>query len=462
MSSVAGTPPITRLRRSISDLSAISEDREGPPPRHRWIFALVCLELFSGQFAFAVFAPFFPQEAASKGMSPAVLGWVFGIFQVVVVLFTPITLRLVPSLGPRALLHAANFITGLSSLAFGLTWYAREGTQFTVLCFAVRMIAATGVSIQMVVGYGLLPYLFKEGVSAAAGILETVIGLAFTIAPVAGSWLYILGGGAEGTGYVLPWYVLGTVQLVLGFFMLVALPSLPSPPNEPADMTRFSPMVIIPCIICVVSAAAIEFIAPTIQPYLAGAPFNYSVQTVGLVFAVCSLVYSAAGPLTGFLDDWTGGKCSFIIMAVGLLITGVGYTALGPADWLEDAAGLKPGPTGVWTGVGLIGVGTALALIPTYHSILVFAKHPDEHSRSTATSGLYNAVYGCGAFLGPTLGGSLGESIGVANSYTDCGVFCVLFAIVVLLFARAAQKPAPVHARSALIEPLAPSAVGHA
>jgi len=45
---------------------------------------------FSTQVSFAVIAPFFPVEAAKKGASSTEIGLVFGIFQLVIFVTSPV------------------------------------------------------------------------------------------------------------------------------------------------------------------------------------------------------------------------------------------------------------------------------------------------------------------------------------------------------------------------------------
>lgn len=403
--------------------------------RHKqWIFVAICSELFLGQLGFAIFAPFFPEEAGKKGVSPSMLGWIFGVFQVVVVAFTPLTMKILPVIGPTNLLNISNFLTGLSNIAFGYSWYVDAGPQFIFMCFLTRIIAGIGVSMEMLVGYGLLPYLYEESLSTASSIVETVLGVAFIAAPVIGSGLYLLGGGASGQGYVLPFVVLGTCQCIFGVIMLACFPHLPIESESNASIFAFSPRVIMPVAICVISSAVIEFTGPTLQPFLAAAPFHFGIARVGFVYAVNGIVYTLCGPLVGMLDDRSEGAWAIPIMLFGIFGTGAGYVVLAPADWVQPYVPLGLNVNGVWLGMCLIGSFAAFGLVPTYGSIFQCALDKDDKtSASNSTSALYNVVYGLGAFLGPTLGGVLGDAFGTASSYSLCGVFCMLYSVALLL-----------------------------
>lgn len=396
--------------------------------KKKFVFVAVCTELFLGQLGFAIFAPFFPEEATTMGVSPSMLGWIFGIFQVVVVAFTPITMKLLPFFGPTNLLNVSNFLVGLSNIAFGYSWYVDAGPHFIIACFVTRIVGGIGVSMQMLVGYGLLPHLFDESLSTASSIVETVLGVAFIAAPVIGSGLFLLGGGAEGQGYVLPFVFLGTCQCIFGVLMLACFPHLPIETESNSSIFAFSPRVAIPVVICIISSAAIEFTGPTLQPLLAAPPFGFGIARVGLVYAVNSIFYTVFGPLVGMLDDRSEGAYAIPIMLFGVFGTGVGYVFLAPADWVQDYVPIGLTENGMWLGICLIGSFAAFGLVPTYGSIFNCATDSDTTAASNATSALYNVVYGLGAFLGPTLGGYLGGTFGAASSYSMCGVFCMVVA----------------------------------
>lgn len=400
----------------------------------QWIFFAICSELFLGQLGFAIFAPFFPEEAGKKGVSPLTLGWIFGVFQIVVVAFTPLTMKILPVAGPTNLLNVSNFLTGFSNIAFGYSWYANAGPQFIFMCFLTRIVAGVGVSMEMVIGYGLLPYLYEESLSTASSIVETVLGVAFIVAPVIGSGLYLLGGGASGQGYVLPFVLLGTCQCIFGIIMLACFPHLPIESESNASIFAFSPRVFVPLAICVISSAVIEFTGPTLQPFLADAPFHFGVARVGFVYAVSSIVYTVCGPLVGMLDDRSEGAWSIPIMLFGIFGAGAGYVVLAPADWVQRYVPLALNVNGMWLGICLIGSSAAFGLVPTYGSIFQCALDKDDKTAaSNATSALYTIVYGVGAFLGPTLGGALGDAFGTASSYSLCGVFCMMVSVVFLV-----------------------------
>jgi len=410
------------------------------PAQRRWTFVLVCVELFVGQLGYAVMFPFFPGEADDKGLSSGLVGWIFGVFQLVVVICTPISAKMIPRYGPTWLLNSSNFLIANANILFGFVWLISSPWLFAVCCIALRAILGVGVAIAMTTGYALLPYLFGDRLSTGAGILETVMGIAFIAAPVLGAQLYNLGGGADKLGFVVPFIVLGGVQDVLGVYCLFRFPSLPKPEDTNSSLYNFSPWVLVPCSICTISAAAMEFTGPNLEPFLAAAPFHMSVSDVGWVYAVCSLVYTFLGPLVGMLDDKFEGKHAQRFMGFGIVALGFSFLQLGPAAWITRLTGLERSPTNLWISICIIGIGSAFGLIPTYNNIYNWGMHGNEDDTAAATSALYNMVYAFGGFLGPTLAGWLGSASvmgedAIAESYSLFGAVCMIMGLIFFLMA---------------------------
>lgn len=92
-------------------------------------------------------------------------------------------------------------------MLFGTLEFVDDDAQFIILCFLIRGCGAVGASAFSTAGATFIANLFPDKVSAVMGILETFIGLGFSIGPVIGGSLYTLGG------FQLPFYVLGAIML---------------------------------------------------------------------------------------------------------------------------------------------------------------------------------------------------------------------------------------------------------
>lgn len=163
------------------------------------------------------------------------------------------------------------------------------------------------------------------------------------------------------------------------------------------------------------------------------APFNYSITSVGSVFALLSVVCDIAGPLVGIVDDRTDGKFAVPIMISGILIMAIGYAFLGPTDWVTDLVRIEKSETNMLIGISLIGFGSVLGLIPAYSNIFQSVALANEDRQADATSALYNVMYAGGAFIGPSVAGGLGEKIGYTDSYTVFALFLLVMVIILIV-----------------------------
>eukprot|EP00405_Crypthecodinium_cohnii_P039097 CAMPEP_0206539712 /NCGR_PEP_ID=MMETSP0325_2-20121206/8582_1 /ASSEMBLY_ACC=CAM_ASM_000347 /TAXON_ID=2866 /ORGANISM="Crypthecodinium cohnii, Strain Seligo" /LENGTH=313 /DNA_ID=CAMNT_0054037315 /DNA_START=630 /DNA_END=1568 /DNA_ORIENTATION=- len=271
--------------------------------------------------------------------------------------------------------------------------------------------------------------------------MEGVLGLGMISGPIVGSLLFGVGGGEEHIGFVLPFMVLGGIEALFAVFNLFLLPNLPLPPPKKPSLRKYSWKVVVPWLNCVVSGAGIGLLSPTMEPHLL--PIM-SVQTIGFVFAACCGCYTLAAPLVGCFDDATSGRFALFCMALGNVITGVGYglTAPVPLHWGGKEWSL--GPAFVWPAACLIGAGLAFGLVPIYKQILQYAKHEDQEQRDVASSALLTVSMSTGAFLGPVLGGMLSEALGTRKTYIVAAVAFEVMAVVLLCFGLAPGFREPV------------------
>lgn len=73
-----------------------------------WIAACVSLQ-----------APFFPAEAEDKGATPSQYGLVFGVYELVIVVISPLCGKLMGVISPNFLIQAGLMLTGVSTILFG-------------------------------------------------------------------------------------------------------------------------------------------------------------------------------------------------------------------------------------------------------------------------------------------------------------------------------------------------------
>lgn len=114
---------------------------------------------------------------------------------------------------------------------------------------------------------------------------------------------------------------------------------------------------------------------------------------MGFVFLLMSAAYAILSPITGWIASKMDNK--FPLMICGLFLSSVGLSLLGPS-------GFVPLDPAVWlTSVAMVimGLAYAVAFIPTFESILIFAVMNgfDDNVRTySLVSGLWSSMYSLG------------------------------------------------------------------
>ena len=113
--------------------------------RQQWLVTItfIVINLFNAM-CFSMQAPFYPIEAEMKGCTPSEYGLVFGVFELVVFLVSPIIGANLNRLGIKATLCTGIGAVGVSTVLFGLLDKLENGKVFLAFSFVLRIIAAAG------------------------------------------------------------------------------------------------------------------------------------------------------------------------------------------------------------------------------------------------------------------------------------------------------------------------------
>ena len=85
--------------------------------RQRRLLALMAYGNFWVAACVSLQAPFFPNEAEKKGASSTIYGLVFGVYELMIIMFSPVFGRFVSS--ANFLVQAGLAVCGLSTVLFG-------------------------------------------------------------------------------------------------------------------------------------------------------------------------------------------------------------------------------------------------------------------------------------------------------------------------------------------------------
>ncbi|XP_065284177.1 MFS-type transporter SLC18B1-like [Dermacentor albipictus] len=397
----------------------------------------LCLVNFTSYISYSVIAPFYPQEATFKGMREAVSGFVFSVYALTMMVFSPIFGKLVPILGAKLIFFSGILCAGGANILFGLLDMVEDTLMFTVLSFLVRILEALGAAGFSTASYSIVLHVYPDRISTVFGIIETAVGVGMSIGPAIGGALYSVGG------FGLPFYILGSCVLLtfpICWFIMrdIQVQALETRKESYFTLLRI-PQVIIVSIILVIGSQSQGFVEPTLEPHMRR-EFDVDTSIVGSFFLVMSAVFSICSPLVGFICMKTEQRIP--IMIVGLIIMAAAQIFMGPAPFLGI-------PSNLWATlatVSILGASFAFAYVPTMESMIRAATSggmEEDIGTYALVSGWWNSMYSLGEVIGPSIGGVLLDLIGFPWASTLVAAGSLLTAFIATLYWCCASRNEP-------------------
>ncbi|KAK9503714.1 hypothetical protein O3M35_010217 [Rhynocoris fuscipes] len=133
----------------------------------RQILTLVVFSIadFCNAICVSLQAPFYPKEAEKKGATATEYGLVFGIFELVVFVTSPIYGQHLNRIGPKYLFNGGIFTTGICAILFGFLDKVNGHIPFITLSFIIRIIEAMGNSAFLTASFAIIAKEFPENVA---------------------------------------------------------------------------------------------------------------------------------------------------------------------------------------------------------------------------------------------------------------------------------------------------------
>jgi len=252
--------------------------------------------------------------------------------------------------GNLAVMKVGLVIIGVGHLMVALicphlTLWSLFGVYFTL-----RLILGYFEGLLSITAAGIIIRCLPESVSPMAiGAMEASRTLAFLIAPIFGSALFLAGGSS----FRLPYLILGIILLAflvaLQFLLSISKGDLLNrgvqveKPNTWALVKK--PPVIALLIAVLVNFIPVSAIEPALEPYLTGAPFNISVSQVGLTLVIIS-VADVTGAMIAAPLSAAFGHVPMLYITVGFMLTSTFLLAEGPQTWLAVILSFIPASFG--------------------------------------------------------------------------------------------------------------------
>ncbi|XP_044280332.1 MFS-type transporter SLC18B1 isoform X2 [Varanus komodoensis] len=381
---------------------------------------------FCSMICYSILGPFFPREAENKGANTTIVGLIFGCFALINFLSSLIMGKYLVQIGAKFMLVAGMFVSGWVTILFGMLDRAPNGPVFIGLCFLVRAVDAIGFAAAMTASFSILAKAFPNNIATVLGILEIFTGLGLVLGPPIGGFLY------QTFGYEVPFIALGCLVLLMVPLNMYLLPSYDAVPSKDSFWKlTLLPKVLLLCLTMFSLSGSLGFLDPTMSLFVLK-KFKLPAGYVGLVFLGLALSYSLSSPLLGFLSDKMPHLRKWLLV-LGSFLASLCYFFLGPAPILHIDSKL-------WLFVltlVLIGFSLGMSLMPLFPEVLSTAyENGFEEGLSLLglISGLFNACWSLGSFVGPTLGGFLNDKLGFEWAAAIQGGFPLLSALAMGIF----------------------------
>jgi MFS family permease len=169
--------------------------------------------------AYAIVAPFLPFEFERKGISQTYMGYVFAIYSLAVIIFSPICGSMIGKIGRINLIRIGVTCMGLSFIALGAASLIEDKTTFITISLVTRFFQGFASSAIQTTCYSISTNFYPDHKEALVGYIEAVTGIGLIMGPLIGTLLYSLGG------YAFTFYAFASFFVVFFFFIGVLFPS---------------------------------------------------------------------------------------------------------------------------------------------------------------------------------------------------------------------------------------------
>ena len=269
--------------------SLVSGDEFPTTDRTSLIFC--CLATALSDLNFSLIAPFFPSVALSHGLTSTGIGVIFAAQPLSVMIGALLAPDVLERSGPFVSLRAATFAQAAFTFVMATTDHLFEGwLPFLVACTCLRVLQGLACGLTETASASLaMRSVPADQIAGAVGMVSAARAVGVVAGPPLG------GLGFDFLGFAAPFAFASALLLTLAFVMVLlpVAPAAMSPAtkaNAPTGQLLRVGEVLAALVAMWSVHSSITFLAPTLQPYLAGRPFDFSSSQIGLVFTLCDSV----------------------------------------------------------------------------------------------------------------------------------------------------------------------------
>nr|CAB3266125.1 MFS-type transporter SLC18B1-like [Phallusia mammillata] len=436
---LVGEAHLKQANESIDHISKVSETTDSELPEKLYfgytkrqfkVFISLVLLSLNDIMSYSAIAPFYPVVAANKGLNPTQVGIIFSSYSVFGMLASLVIGIVLVRVGAKFCVIAGMFWNAGALFCFGFLDHC-DYTSFFVLSIASRSLMGFGSNTAFTAMFAIIFQEFNERAITVLSISEALVGVGGMLGPLIGGALY------EAGGYITPFMVLGSVQLILLAMCWIVLPPVPVE-NQTAStwpgklLTHSSALISFAAIVVIFTLNS--FITVSMSEFLT-VEFNMTPIKVGTVFLVSSIFYAGLSPMWGyFADRWRNSY----LMEIGFVGVALGLMLLGPVFFVKQLFGWDHQKLWLLYIAGAInGSFVGATLMPTFNDMLLAARELNLQETVLAqyglVSGLWNMGFSVGDIAGPTLGGLMVERMGFENTAGVMAAMCIFLFFCKLL-----------------------------
>jgi len=343
------------------------------------ILVLVVLVILMDAMIYGLLIPVFPGYASRLGVDESVIGVVFGVYAVMLLIFSIPMGLLSDRVGRRPLIIAGMLLLALATALFAFS------TTVTHL-IAARAIQGVSAAATWSAGLALLADTSEPSrLGERMGVALSAVSLGIILGPVVGGLLF------EYLGYTATFLIPAVLVALVGIAVL-AVPVRAVRQGRPDMLPGGNLLPLAACAVVVVAVSGTYGVVDPYLPVYLHAAFSASPATIGVVFAVLAAAAILAQPAVGRVYDRYGGSRHLI--GAGLLVSGVALAAAMQAPSLPLIA----------AAVFVLGVALSSAMVPV---MPILAGIYRGRGSQGAAYGIYNTFYSLGLAAGPFAGASI-------------------------------------------------------
>ena len=426
--------------KCILDISSDSTEKqpnrdEAAPPaafsttQKQLLAGLALANILNGSLI-AVMIPFFPVEAASRGVPQTTISALFSCFAIGQMLLSPLVGRLAPVFGVTRLYNIGISLAGLSTIVFGSLHHIQDTDLFVTACFLARLVEAAGMAAVTTCGYTIAGSQFPGRVNTAVAWLGSSLTAGLALTPIFWGGLYALGG------FGTPFYTLGVVMLAVAAFNCWLMPTVQESSSRHRPQFCQTLAVFLSSTdnwICMVTvfmfSTDFTTVDASIAPY-ANSVLGITPAMIGLYLFVSTSLYVVAN----FFWGWLAERYSFPFAQIApcLMMCSLGLLLIAPSPLL----GLGPSKFLLGFGLSVEEIFFGGAFTPCYKTMLdasIARGLDDSLTTQSFVSSMLQTMYTMGIAVGPVSGGALIDSYGFPVMTTVLAFVTMIVGVLVAI-----------------------------